>query len=888
MEWHQLSIDDVIAEFRSSRGGLGDDEAKRRLTVYGANELLEKRGRTPLAMFLSQFGDFMILVLLGAAILAGIIGEPGDMLSIVAIVILNAVIGFIQEFRAERAIIALKRMAGQGADVVRGGQPKAMPARDIVPGDLVLLKTGDVVPADLRLMDAVHLRVEESSLTGESFPAEKESGSLGDPRLPLGERKNMAYKGTVVSAGRGMGVAVATGMNTELGKIATMIQAEGEAKTPLQRRLAAFGRRLAVVVLLVCAVVFAIGYLRGESPLLMFLTAVSLAVAIIPEALPAVVTISLALGAKKLVKQNALIRRLPAVETLGAITHICTDKTGTLTQNRMTVTELFLDGAAVSPGSAVNGAVVAGSTLSHLLTAAALCNDARRDNGNNVTGDPTDVALYALALGYGLDPVGLSAQYPRIAELPFDSDRKCMTSLHDGPDGIVSFTKGAVEALVERSNRIVSAGADRPDMGGFIRQNELMADSGMRVLAVAMRRWDRMPSTLSGAEVEQGLTLLGLVGMTDPPREEALSAVSLCSMAGIVPVMITGDHPVTALAIARKLEMLDKDGGRIMTGRELEDLSLEEFEQRVEEIRVYARVAPEQKLKIVQALKDKGHFVAMTGDGVNDAPALKRADIGIAMGVTGTDVAKEAAAMILLDDNFATIVNAVREGRRIYANILKFITYSITSNMGTLVLVVLAPFFGMPLPLLPVQILWMNLLCDSLPGLALAAEPAERDSMNRPPVNPAAGVFSEGRWWFMARYGLLIGAIALSLQAWALRRGLQWQTAVFSFLVVSRMAMAVSVRSDRLSLVQLGLFSNISLVGAVVITCALQSCVVWIPAMNPLFSTKPLSIGEFFLILALSSVLLLTREAEKLVRRVLNRSAAHRWPRNPRPSRHSS
>ncbi|ABQ26722.1 cation-translocating P-type ATPase [Geotalea uraniireducens] len=870
MEWHQLSIEDVFAEFRSSRQGLSDGEAEQRLTVNGPNELLEKRARMPLVMFLSQFGDFMILVLLGAAFLAGSTGNPGDMLLIIAIVILNAIIGFIQEFRAERAIIALKRMAGQVADVLRAGQLKSIDAREIVPGDLVLLKTGDVVPADLRLVDGVQLKLVESSLTGESFPVEKDGRRLSDPRLPLGERKNMAYKGTIVSAGRGMGIVVATGMATELGKIAAMIQAEGEAKTPLQRRLAAFGRRLAVVVLFVCAMVFIIGYLRGESPLLMFMTAISLAVAVIPEALPAVVTISLALGAGKMVKQNALIRRLPAVETLGAITYICTDKTGTLTQNRMTVTELFLDGAAISPGFAANGAgggaVDAESTLSHLLIAAALCNDARKDNGDNMTGDPTDVALYVLALGYGLDPLRLAAQFPRIAELPFDSDRKCMTSFHHGPDGIVSFTKGAVEALVDRAGGIMSAaGVEHLDRGVFIRQNELMAASGMRVLAVAMRKWDKMPGSISSDVVERDLTMLGLAGMTDPPREEALPAVSLCRSAGIVPVMITGDHPVTALAIARKLEMLEEDGERMLTGRELDDLSLEEFERRVEHIRVYARVAPEQKLKIVQALKDKGHFVAMTGDGVNDAPALKRADIGIAMGMTGTDVAKEAAAMILLDDNFATIVNAVREGRRIYANILKFITYSITSNMGTLVLVVLAPFFGMPLPLLPVQILWLNLLCDSLPGLALAVEPAERDTMCRPPVNPAAGIFAEGRWWFMARYGLMIGALALSLQAYASGRGLPWQTMVFSFLVISRMAMAVSVRSDRLSLFQLGLFGNIPLVGAIIITCALQSCVVWIPALNSLFSTSPLSFTEFSIILVLSSVVLLVTEAEKLI-----------------------
>ncbi len=873
MAWYRKSIADTLAELGSSAVGLSAEEAAKRLAVHGPNELVEKRGRTPLAMLLAQFLDFSILVLIGAAILSAALGDLHDALAIMAIVVLNAVIGFIQEFRAEKAIAALKRMSAPSAIVLRGGTPEQIPASLIVPGDIVLLEAGNVVPADLRLMEAMRLQAEESALTGESVPVEKKVAPLAGDRLPLGDRMNLTYKGTVVVTGRGRGVAVATGMGTELGKIAAMLQATGEVKTPLQKRLAGFGKRLALVILLVCAAVFLLGFLRGEPPLLMFLTAVSLAVAAIPEALPAVVTISLALGARKMVRQNALIRRLPAVETLGSVTHICSDKTGTLTLNRMTVEQVWLEGRLISPVELPAPAGPPAATSAEwLLAASALCNDVHYAGAAAGVGDPTEVALYAMAAAGGYGKKELVHRFPRLAELPFDAGRRCMTTFHRGDMGVISFTKGAAEVVLARSTHLLTAAGPSPfDRDELHRASELMADQGLRVLALAMRRWEKVPDLLE-TDAETGLTLIGLVGMLDPPREEAVAAVALCRGAGITPVMITGDHPVTARVIARRVGILTDGGEMVLTGRELEDMSLEELEREVERVRVYARVAPEQKLKIVRALQDKGHYVAMTGDGVNDAPALQRADIGVAMGITGTDVAKEASAMILLDDNFATIVKAVREGRRIYVNILKFITYSITSNAGTLVAICCAPLIGLPLPLLPIQILWLNLLCDSLPGLALAVEPAEPDVMERPPVKPDEGVFDGGRGWFIAGFGLQIGIVALILQYYAMANGMAWQTMVFTFLVANRMAVAFTVRSRRDSLLTIGVFSNPVLVFAVLITLLLQLAAVYLPVSHPLFTTVPLAPAELAVTLILAAGMLAVGEGEKFLLRMFRSS----------------
>jgi len=799
------------------------------------------------------------------------VGGARDAAPIITIVLLNAIIGFVQEYRAERAIAALREMAGHTANLVRDGAPLTVAARDIVPGDLIILEAGNVVPADIRLLEAAHLKMVEAALTGESLPVEKQTGPLSGDDIALGDRTCMAYKGTMVSYGRGSGVVVATGMATELGKIAAMLQSQEDMKTPLQRRLAAFGQRLAIIILAICGVIFTLGFLRGEPLLLMLLTAISLAVAAIPEALPAVVTITLALGARKMVRQNALIRKLPAVETLGSVTYICSDKTGTLTLNRMTVEQLYVDGELrpVEGRAAIGNEQPANDPYRLFMTALTLSNDARRDGEGGLIGDPTETALYAVGLALGFDRESLERDHPRIAELPFDSDRKCMTTIHQTPDGIVSFTKGAVEVVVEHATLMMTgAGEVAPDRAVIVSVSERMAEAGLRVLAVGLRRWDRLPEAQQSDQVERDLTFLGLVGMMDPPRDEAREAVAQCRQAGITPVMITGDHPLTARIIARRLDILEQDDESVITGKELAEMPLDEFEQRVEHLRVYARVAPEQKLKIVTALQDRGHFVAMTGDGVNDAPALKRADIGIAMGITGTDVSKEASAMILLDDNFATIVKAVREGRRIYANILKFIIYSITSNAGTLVAITLAPFFGLPLPLLPIQILWLNLLCDSLPGLALAGERAERTVMERPPVNPAEGIFSGGRGIYVAVFGLLIGFAALGLQALALQRGLPWQTMLFTFLVMNRMAVVLAVRSDRESLLRLGLFSNLPLVGAIIVTFLLQMMVVYVPFFNPIFTTEPLAPRELAITLVLALGMVLISEVHKAVVRL--------------------
>ncbi len=893
MNYYLKTADDTVAELGTSLSGLTSGEAEKRLQQYGLNELREKAKKTPVMMFLDQFRDFMILVLIAAAVISGFIGEVTDTLAIIVIVLLNAVIGFVQEYRAERAMAALKAMAAPSATVMRDGAPAVIAASQLVPGDIVMLDAGNVVPADMRLAESARLKVEEAALTGESVPVEKYTAQLQEEHLPVGDRKNMAYKGTFVTYGRGRGIVTATGMDTELGRIATMLQEEEEVKTPLQKRLASFGQKLAIAVLAICAIVFLVGVIRGEDPLLMLLTAISLAVAAIPEALPAVITISLALGAKKLVKQNTLIRKLPAVETLGSVTYICSDKTGTLTMNRMAVEDMYVDGKASRVRDVRRGKGTeqqpAGSAPEHLLcTALALSNDVREDESGGLIGDPTEVALYAAARDLGFERKELEKDYNRIAEIPFDSERKLMTTFHKAagvwdwrlkssreiphpsiPPSLISFTKGAIDTLIDRSAAVLtSKGMEPVNREEIYRVNNWMAADGLRVLGIAMRRWDALPDDIAHEQVEKELTLLGLVGIMDPPREEAKEAVRLCKAAGMRPVMITGDHPLTARAIAKRLDIIDEDTKAVITGKELERLPLEAFEEKVEHIRVYARVAPEQKLKIVKALQDKGQFVAMTGDGVNDAPALKRADIGVAMGITGTDVSKEAAHMILLDDNFATIIKAVKEGRRIYDNIRKFIKYTMTSNSGEIWTIFLAPFLGLPIPLLPIHILWINLVTDGLPGLALAAEPAERGVMERQPRHPQESVFAHGLGVHIIWVGLLMGFVSLFTQAWSIQtEHASWQTMVFTVLCLSQLGHVLAIRSEKESLFSRGILSNTFLVGAVVLTFSLQIATIYVPVLNGIFKTSPLTAGELAITLALSAIVFVAVEIEKFFRR---------------------
>jgi Ca2+-transporting ATPase len=864
MHWHQKEIGTALEDLQSTVQGLSHDEALQRLQKYGPNELTEKKKKSPFMMFLDQFRDFMILVLIAAAIISGFIGEASDTIAIIVIVVLNAVIGFVQEFRAEKAMEALKKMATSTATVVRNGTPETIATTEIVPGELVILEAGMVVPADMRLVESALLKVEEAALTGESESVEKHTKPLHDEYLSIGDRKNMVYKGTLVSYGRGMGMAVGTGMDTELGKIATMIQAEEETKTPLQKRLASFGQKLALAIFAICIIVFGIGLLRGAPPLLMLLTAISLAVAAIPEALPAVVTIALALGARKMVGQNSLVRKLPAVETLGSVTYICSDKTGTLTLNKMTVEEIFADGK-VLPAKEFDA-----SKADELMTALAVSNDARADAAGNVLGDPTETALYDIAASKSYIKKNLEKDLPREAEIPFDSERKCMTTLHRRPDGrYIAFTKGAIDTLMDNAVSVLTSSGPQPiDTEEIQRINEKMSSCGLRVLGIAMRQWDALPADVTPETVEKGLTLLGLVGMMDPPREEVKEAVRTCKAAGIKAVMITGDHPITAKAIAERLGIIETDSKAIITGRELDKLSLEEFEERVEHIRVYARVAPEQKLKIVKALQDRGHFIAMTGDGVNDAPALKRADIGIAMGITGTDVSKEASDMILLDDNFATIVKAVKEGRMIYDNIRKFVKYLLSTNSGEVLTLFLAPLVGLPIPLLPIHILWINLLTDSLPALALSAEPAEKNIMARPPRHPQESIFAHGLGIHAVWVGILMAGAVIFVQAWSLRTGhAHWQTMVFTVLSLTQLGHVMAIRSETESLFKMGIFTNKYLLAAVGLTFGLQMATIYVPALNPIFKTQPLTLPELVFTLVLSSVVFFAVEVEKWFKR---------------------
>ncbi len=863
--WHAVDASHIANQLGVAPDrGLYADEVKRRRPKYGDNVIEKRIHRGPARILAAQFADFMIMVLIAAAVISGIVGEAMDALAILVIILLNAIIGFTQDYRAERALAALQQLAAPSARVRRDGHLITLPSSELIPGDIVLLEAGNLIPADLRLLEAAQLQVDEASLTGESVAINKMIDPLTAPDLGIGDRKNMAYKGTLVTKGRGIGIAVATGMSTQLGQIAALLQQDVDAKTPLQKRLVVFGRRLALAILVICAVILFVGLLRGEPLILMFLTAVSLAVAAIPEALPAVVTISLALGARKMASVNALIRRLPAVETLGSVTYICSDKTGTLTENQMRLEALHVDGEIHEKALPSEGELG-----QHLGMALALSNDVFVDEQGDPVGDPTEVALFEAAQRAGFSKTELENNAPRVAELTFDSDRKRMTTLHKTQEGVIAYTKGAPEEILSCCRDVVvDSGAAALDAEALQQQAEKLAGQGYRVLALALRHWPALPAELSPDQIETDLSFLGLAALIDPPRPEVADAVALCQTAGITPVMITGDHLATAQAIAERLGICQPNDG-VISGKALARLSDQELAQRVGDIRVYARVSPAQKIRIVEALQQRGEFVAMTGDGVNDAPALKRADIGVAMGLIGTDVARESSQLVLLDDNFATIVTAVREGRRIFDNIRKFIKYTMTSNAGEIWTLFLAPFLGLPIPLLPIHILWINLVTDGLPGLALAVEPKEPGTMRRPPRPPNESIFAHGMWQHMIWVGLLIGGVSILAQGWAYRSGsAHWQTMVFTTLTFAQLAHVMAIRSERESTFKIGFLSNRLLLGAVSLTVLLQLATIYVPVLQPIFKTQPLELGELAICAALALIVFVAVEIEKgLVRR---------------------
>ena len=895
--WHGLDVAESLGRLGTDgERGLSAAEAVRRLDEYGANELKEHGLKSPWRILWEQLTASMVVILIIAAVVSLFLGDEKDAIAILVIVVLNAVLGFQQEYKAERAMAALKALAVPTVRVMRDGNVREVSARELVPGDVVLLEMGNVIPADGRLIESVNLRIQESALTGESEPVEKGVEPLaGKDDLALADRKNMVYMGTVATYGRGTAVITSTGMETELGRIASMIQTVGLEATPLQRRLAQLGRGLAMAALALVGIVFTLGLMRGEGLEQMILISLSMAVAAVPEGLPAVVTIALALGSQRMLRRRALIRKLPAVEALGSVTVICSDKTGTLTINRMTATIIDVAGHELDLDTHLNHddplPDPAREPLSMLLQqppavgllamGGALCNDARLEPRSeegeleryHTLGDPTEGALVMTAARMGFWKSRLDAALPRVAEEPFESDRKRMTTVHvvDGketarskayrsfldplpgfPDEAthVAFTKGAVDAVTSVSDRVMVDGRVEPLTEEWARRiqagNDRLASKGMRVLGVACRplRTDEVDAHVRDKEnLERHLIYLGMVGMIDPARSEVKDAVATCRTAGIRPVMITGDHPLTARYIAVNLGIARND--RILTGKDLDRLSVEDLEGMVEDVAIYARVSPEHKLNIVQALQDRGHIVAMTGDGVNDAPALKKADIGVAMGVTGTDVAKEVADMVLLDDNFATIVSAVEEGRVIYDNIRKFIKYILTSNSGEILVMLVAPFLGLPLPLLPLQILWINLLTDGLPGLALGVEPAEYDTMRRPPYRPDENIFGRGLGRHILWVGCVLGAVPLLVGYWYRSQGLEnWRTMLFTVLTLSQLGHALAIRSNRFSLFTIGVMSNKPFLGAFVLTFVLQMMVIYVPFLQSVLHTVPLSLED--------------------------------------------
>jgi Ca2+-transporting ATPase len=906
-EWHRLTAPQALAQLESDpHGGLTPAVAAARLAASGPNELEERGRKSPLHILWEQFTSTMVLILVAAAVVSGLLGKTTETVAISAIVILFGLLGFLQEYRAERAIAALKKLSVPNVRVRRGGEVLELAATQLVPGDVVLLEAGGIVPADLRLLESVNLRIQEAALTGEAEPVEKDAAALDRPNLPLGDRKNLAFLGTVVTYGRGSGLVVATGMETELGRIATLIQGMSTEMTPLQRQLDRVGKGLAVFGVVIAALVLLIGVLRAEPLEDMLLTAISVAVAVVPEGLPAVVTVTLALGAQRMLARRALVRKLPAVETLGSVTVICTDKTGTLTENRMTVTvidtaghvlELQSTGRKPHPAPALAsetpGDLLAGQPPAIALSLAigALCNDASLTPDPTTgrylpIGDPTEGALLVATTQAGLLQADLQARFPRQAEFPFDSERKRMTTVHTLPSSApalaallaavttpyVAFTKGAVDGMLALATHLWVDDHIEPLTPTWREHiasaNDQMTANGMRVLGLALRPLAALPADLT-VGLEQELTLVGLVGMTDPPRPEVPQAVRLAQQAGMRLIMITGDHPLTARFIAQQVGIAAN--ARVKTGVDLDGLNPEEFAAVVHDVSVFARVSPEHKLRIIEALQAQGQIVAMTGDGVNDSPALKRADIGIAMGRAGTDVAKEASEMVLLDDNFATIVAAIEEGRVIFDNLRRFVKFSIAGNVGKVGVMLLAPLFGINVALLPLQLLWLNLLTDGLLGLGLGMEPAEANTMSLPPRNPRTGLFGEGMLRHTVWVGALSAAVALGVGVAFYQPGdpsdRTWQTLIFTTLAFLQVGQALASRSAHTSIWRQGWLTNPTLLILALVVIGLQLGVIYFPALEAFFGVTPLSAGQLALSAALGTISFCAIEAEKVLLR---------------------
>ncbi|WHE07889.1 calcium-translocating P-type ATPase, SERCA-type [Thermoanaerobacterium thermosaccharolyticum] len=856
-----LDIDEVSSNLKTDvKKGLSSEEAKKRLEKYGPNNLSEKKKRTALSMLLDQFKDYMVIILIIASIVSFFLGEITDAVIILFIILLNAFLGMIQENNAEKSLESLKKLSAPVSRVLRDGKVIEIESQYLVPGDVVFLEAGNFVPADGRIIESANLKIDESALTGESIASEKIAGKLSDKNLNIGDRINMVYMGTIVTYGRGLFVVTETGMDTEMGKIAKMLDNEDKVRTPLQIKLEQLGKYLGTGALIICAIIFIIGVMEKRPVFDMFMTSVSLAVAAIPEGLPAIVTITLALGVQKMIKRNAIIRKLPAVETLGSANVICSDKTGTLTQNKMTVVKIYTDFEELDLNDHYD------NKADFLLECSTLCTDAFIDDKGKSFGDPTEVAIVSAFEKNLSKKSDLENKYPRVAEIPFDSDRKMMTTIHKAHgNNYKVITKGAFDNVIERCKYILKDGKIEnltdDDKSKIKLENEKLGNNALRVLAISYKNADNIPERLNSDDVEKDLIFIGLLGMIDPPREEVKDSVKICKMAGIKPVMITGDHKITAMAIAKELGILN-EGDIAVTGRELEAMTDDELYKKVKDVSVYARVSPEHKMRIVKAWQRNNAVVAMTGDGVNDAPALKQADIGAAMGITGTDVAKDSADMILTDDNFATIVAAIEEGRTIYENIKKSIHYLLSCNIGEILVLLIATLAGMPMPLKPIHILWVNLVTDSLPALALGVEPADKDIMTKKPRPKNENIFADGLMFRIPIEGIMIGLVSFIAFLFGLRENLtNARTMAFAVLTFSQISQAMNARSNK-SIFKVGLLKNKYMVLALAVSIFLQLVVILTP-LNAIFDIKNINIYDWDIVILLSLTPIIIMEIVK-------------------------